>query len=221
MEPPPLPRSLRPLVLALSVVLLALAPAAFGKELTVEELRQTQSKLKTFDSLSVAFTQDYTKGLRGKTTTREGKALFDKSGRFKWMLETPVQEYKLYDGKYFYDYNPSAKSAQRYSPTGTQAYELKQIVDLVLNFDSLLRRYDLEKAEETGGLIKIDLKPKSEGELTGVHLDWSVADNYIPYLKMTFRNKAVIALTFKSPSRKAIPPSEFDLPKGVKATDSL
>lgn len=194
--------------------------AAFGKDLTVEELRVIQSKIKGSDSLTVDFVQTKVSGMRGKKTTREGKAQFVKPSNFRWMLETPTREYKIFDGKNLYDFDPVANTAARYSPTGPKQHELKQIVDLVLNFDTLLKRYDLVKASEEGDLVAIELKPKTPGDITGIDLKLSQKDALITYMKFTLSNGTQLIHDFKNANTKAIPAEVFELPKSVKVTDT-
>ncbi len=194
--------------------------SAFAKDLTVDELREIQSKIKSSDSLTVDFQQTKVSGLRGKKTSRDGKAQFVKPSNFKWMLETPNREYKIYDGKNLYDFDPVANTAARYSPTGPKQHELKQIVDLVLNFDTLLKRYDLVKASEDGGLVSIELKPKTPGDITSIDLKLSLKDSFITYMKFTLGNGTQLIHDFKNANTKAIPADVFDLPKGVKITDT-
>ncbi len=202
-------------------IILALAwGTASAKELSVDELRVIQSKMKATDSMSVDFVQTKYSKLRDKTSRREGRAIFSKPSSFKWMLEKPVQQYLVFDGKSFFEYNPGSNSAVRYSPTGPQSYDLKQIVDLVLNFDSLLKRYELKKAEQDGDLVKVELTPKTEGDVTGVELHLSQKDSYISFLKLTMKSTDYLAHDFKTPSRNKVKADAFTLPKTVKITDS-
>ncbi len=211
--------------LSLSFCLLAftlMAPVGLGKTITATELRDLQSKMQQSDSLSLDFTQTSFTALRGKSRQRRGRAQFAKSGKFLWMLETPVKEYKIYDGKNFYDYSPDSNSAVRYSQAGEHATELKQIVDLVLNFDSLLKKYDLIKAEDFGDTINVQIKPKDPAtELTQVELILDVKQSFISNLKFSLRNKNTLSHEFSKPTRTAIPDSTFTLPPSVKISDSL
>ena len=182
-----------------AVCLLAVSPAvAQAKDLNVEELRAFQAKMKSSDALTVDFVQTKYSGLRGKSTRREGKALFVKPNLFKWMLQTPSKEFKIYDGKSFYDFSPDTATAKRYAPNGAQAQELRQVIDLVLNVDTLLKRYDLVKAEEVGDLIKIRLSPKAPGDLVGIELHFAQKEEFISYLKMDLNNKNSLIHEFKN-----------------------
>ena len=205
-----------------AVCLLAATPAVVqAKDLSVEELRAFQAKMKSSDALTVDFVQTKYSGLRGKSTRREGRAVFVKPNLFKWMLQTPSKEFKIYDGKSFYDYSPDTATAKRYAPNGAQAQELRQVIDLVLNVDTLLKRYELVKAEEAGDLIKIQLRPKTPGDLVGIELHFAQKEEFISYLKMDLNNKNSLIHEFRNPSRAAIPASAFAMPAGVKITDSI
>lgn len=202
-------------------LIIALAPApVFAKVLTPEELRVVQSKMKSTDQLSVDFVQVSYKKLRNKETSRPGHAFFQKPNKFKWVLDKPVLQAMIYDGKDFFEYNPDSHSAMRFSPTGPRAYDLSQVVDLVLNFDSLLKRYDLLKAEQDGDNIKIQLKPKAAQDVTGVDMTFSVKESLITYLKMSMKGGNYLAHEFKNPQRGVLGGDAFKLPAGVKVTDS-
>ena len=108
-----------------AVCLLAVSPAvAQAKDLNVEELRAFQAKMKSSDALTVDFVQTKYSGLRGKSTRREGKALFVKPNLFKWMLQTPSKEFKIYDGKSFYDFSPDTATAKRRAASPESAFAL-------------------------------------------------------------------------------------------------
>lgn len=213
------------LTLALSTALMAvtlLPPASFAKTLTAPELRELQGKMQQSDALTLDFTQSSYTALRGKTRQRRGQAQLSKTGKFKWMLETPVKEYKIYDGSNFYDYSPDTHSAVRYAKAGEHATELKQIVDLVLNFDSLLEKYDLVKAETFDESVHVQLRPKNPAtDLVQVELILDLKKSYISSLKFDLKNKNTLTHEFSRPVREALPPSAFVLPDGVKITDSL
>lgn len=207
------------------VVALMMTPTfGFSADLSVDELKAKQLKLKTFDSLTLDFVQSRflpaSKGRKERTTKRNGRALFAKPDRFVWKLETPVKEYKIFDGKNFYDYVPDEKSAVKHRPTGTQSYELRQIVDLVLDFDSLLKRYDLQRAWQEGDDIKVTLKPKTDGGLSSIDLEFSEKKGHITFLKMTLDNKTELSHEFTNPVFAPIKDSEFNIPAGVKVSDS-
>lgn len=211
-------------LLRVTPILLSLvfgSPVGLGKELTATELKELQAKMQQSDALTVDFLQTSFTALRGKSRQRRGRAQFSKEGKFKWMLETPVKEYKIYDGTNFYDFSPDANSAVRYAQAGEHATELKQIVDLVLNLDSLLKKYDLLKAQTFEDTVHVQLRPKDAAtDLVLVELIMDLKRSYISSLKFDLRNKNTLTHEFSKPNREPLPPSTFVIPEGVKITDS-
>jgi len=207
----------------LSFILFSSALTSYATELTLEQLRAKQAKLKSFDDLTLDFVQTKFKpkqGRKGRTLTRMGQAVLKKPDRFIWKLETPSKEYNVYDGKNFYTYLPDEKSAVKFSITGPQSYQLRQIVDLVLNFEALLKRYDLAKAEQIGDDIKVVLTPKIVGEIVSIELGFSEKKSHIVFLKMMMSDNLVLSHDFSNPVFTKIPDATFVLPAGVKVTDS-
>jgi chaperone LolA len=205
---------------SLLCVLALTSSPLYAKALSVAELRQIQSTMKAYDSLTVDFVQSRYSDVRKKSSRREGRAQFAKPNLFRWMLETPKREYKIFDGKSFYDFDPETNTAKRYATSGEQSHELNQMIDLILNFDSLLKRYDVVTAEAVGDLIKIHLKPKAAGDVSGIELHFAQKEQFVSFLKMELRNKNALTHEFKNPSHAAIPETAFALPKGVKASDN-
>lgn len=202
------------------VFLIGLSTPSIAAEISLDQLRAKQAKLKSFDALTLDFVQLKKKPVQNRTLKRIGVAIFAKPDRFVWRLETPLKEYKIYDGKDYYDYSPDEKAAVKYRPTGPQSYQLRQIVDLVLNFDSLLKRYDLVKAEQDGDDIKVTLKPKTDGEVVSIELGFSEKKSHITFLNMILSNKTELSHEFTNPRFAPIKPNEFGIPAGVKITDS-
>jgi len=135
------------------------------------------------------------------------------------VLKKPLEE-KIFDGKYFYDYDPQTNSASRYQPNGPKAYALRQVVDLVLNFDSLLKRYELVSAKQEGDTVSVALKPKEASDLDSVELNLSEKNLLITSLKLNLKGGDSLAINFTNVDRKLLSADSFVLPKGVKVTDS-
>lgn len=209
----------RVLNILVSIVVFATATLVTAKDLTDEDLRAFQAKMKTISSLSVDFTQDSFSKLRGKTVKREGHAEFAAPNSFRWVLKKPLEE-KVFDGKYFYDYDPQSNSASRYQPNGPKAYALRQVVDLVLNFDSLLKRYELVSAKQEGDSVSVELKPKEASDLASVELHLSEKNLLITFLKLNLKGGDSLAIDFSNVDRRPLSNDAFTLPKGVKVTDS-
>lgn len=198
----------------------------FGTEasatpLKVSDLGRIQKSITKTESefLTVDFEQEK-KGLRDKTWTRKGQAQFAKSGKFVWTLLTPTKDVNLYDGKDFYKFDPETNSAVRYAPTGKHATELRQIIDLVLNFDTLLKHYDFVSGDEQDGTVQIDLRPKNaQMNLTAASLTVDKKLGYIGMLKLNLADKTSLTYHFKNPDRAKLKDDTFALAPGVKVKD--
>lgn len=188
-------------------------------QLNIDQVRALQSNIKETEHLSVDFVQTRFTALRGKTIKRDGKAQFSRPNLFRWRLENPTKEL-IFDGKAFFEFDPTTQSAAKYAASGANARELSQIVDLVLNFDSLLKRYDLVSAEDLGTQVKILLKPKNEQEIKAVELHYNKTSDFVSYVALELANGNKLTHEFASPQRKAISSKTYTLPEGVKVTDT-
>lgn len=207
---------LRSFLMALSLI--ATAPC-FGKDLSLEELKKAQDKVKAFENLTVDFEQSRV-DIRKKTQKSVGKAMFSKPDKFRWQLVKPHADEWIYDGKQLLNYKPEEKEATRYAATGNNAKGINQIVDVVMNMDALLKRYDVIKSTQEGSVVAVELKPKSEGDIKGMNLRLDVKAGYVSFLKLFYRDGNDSELTFNNPKKQPIPASTFVLPKGVKITDT-
>jgi hypothetical protein len=97
--------------------------------------------------------------------------------------------------------------------------EVKGIVDIVLDFDTLLKRYKMVKADQDGDIVTVMLEPKSTTALKTVEVRFSVKEAYITFLKMSFGANWQ-SHDFTNPSRAALPPGTFALPKDLKVQKS-
>lgn len=193
------------------------SPAA---TVTLDELRKIQGNVKNLNHLTVSFDQSQYRALRKRERTSSGRARFSKPDKFYWALENPMQDAWVYDGKQLYNYSADLKSAVKYNLSGPKARSVTKIVDLVMNLDSLLKRYDMVEARREGDVVKVELAPKTKSDVTAVDLHISESQNYISYIKLYFPGGNHTVLNFKSPNRSPIPASVYSLPKGVKITES-
>ena len=134
-------------------------------------------------------------------------------------MQSPVADQWIFNGQLLYNYNPATRSAVQYAPAGPKARQLNQIVDLVMNVDSLLKRYQVLQAVQDGSLVQ--LKPKSRQDIKKVDLHLDLKNDYISWLKLYFRNGNNTTLDFRQPKRGQLPASVFALPQGVQVTKGL
>lgn len=189
--------------------------------LSIEELRAIQSKMNTAQSLSVKFKQAAYKNLRGKTSHSSGYAHFLKPNMFRWVLETPKSEQWIYNGKDLYNFFPSRKEAILYGGVASKAKEIGELVDMILNFDSLQKKYEFNSITQKNNEIFISLTPKTQSDMTKAELVFDRAANYIKEIKLYFRGQNHTLFTFSDPDTKLLQTTLFQLPNEVKVSQGF
>lgn len=188
--------------------------------LVIEDLQRIQKSIQLSKFLKLDFEQISISGLRGHKTSRQGKAYFLSPDKFSWMLETPVKEYKIFDGSSFYDYSPDQAKAIRHAPQGKQVEQLLQIVDVVMKFDSLLKNYDLISAYRDR-LVYITLKPKKNSDIKEISLTLDEKTSTVTNVTMEMANKNRLIHEFKNPSKTPFSLNIFTIPPNVKISAGL
>ena len=75
-------------------------------------------------------------------------------------------------------------------------------------------------ATQEGEVVKIDLKPKNDQEISGVELRYDKKGDYVSYVRLDLANKNKLTHEFSSPVRTSISSDIYTLPRGVKVTDT-
>ena len=194
--------------------------AAFGDVLSTEELRGLQSKLKASDWLSVELTQTKTSPTRpNRPVKAKGSASFAKPDRFVWNVGDPINEQTIFDGKQLFKIRTKEKVGVRYNAEGSESQELRRIVDLVLNMDSLFDHYNVQRAEMKGDLVEIELTPKAANEVARVDLILDTKRNFISRLSLSLKTKMTLAIDFSAPRREPLGDSTFRVADGIRVTE--
>jgi outer membrane lipoprotein-sorting protein len=188
--------------------------------LSLEELQKIQKGIQLSKYLTLDFDQVSISGLRGHKTSRKGKAYFLSPDKFSWMLETPVREYKIFDGSAFYDYSPDQAKAIRHAPQGKQVEQLLQIVEVVMKFDSLLQNYHLVSAYRDN-FVYIKLKPKKNSEIKEISLVLDEKTATVTNVTLEMANKNKLIHEFKNPSKTPFSLSIFQIPPKVQISSGL
>jgi outer membrane lipoprotein-sorting protein len=200
----------------------AAQPQISDEALSTEELREVQSKMSSRQDLSVDFVQLRTSALRPtKPSKSSGKALFAKPARFRWEIEKPLADILLYDGKSLFSYKPGEKTATRFDAQGDRASEIKEVINFVLDFDSLLKRYQIVKSLRHGKDIILTLNPKQDGALSVIDINVDSKSFYVRSLKMSFTNKNTSEFQFSNPAPGVSGPSSFSVPASMKVIEGV
>jgi len=205
----------------LTMMLLAYSfSTVYADAISVEELKSIQSKFKAYDHLSVDFKQTKFVSIRPtRPIESSGSASFSKPGKFKWVTKTKSgEDVAMYDGQNLMQYK--GNTGNRYKSTGERSQELNRIVDLVLNFETLLQNYRPVRQERKGDLIELELEPKMQvGDLEKIQVKYDLKKNLLTYLKMNFKDKNSSIYEFSNPSTKSIDQATYTPPSTVKFFD--
>ena len=185
-----------------------------------EDLKKIQQNIQMSKYLKMDFEQTSVSGLRGHKSVRQGRAYFLSPDKFNWMLETPVKEYKIFDGVSFYDYSPESSRAIQHAPHGKQVEQLRQVVDVVMNFDSLLKNYQLISAHRNQ-LVFIKLKPLKSSDIKEISLTLDEKNATVTNVTMEMLNKNKLIHDFKNPSKTSFSLDVFKIPSNVKISKGL
>ena len=187
-------------------------------DLSTEEVQAIQKKIKDRDAMSVSFDQVVYRNLRKTTTTKAGRAFFIKPNKFRWELDN---DHWIFDGEKLFIYHPSQNEAVKYNSTGPRSKELRHIVDMVLNVNSLFSNYQIKKASQEKDILSVSLIPKKSEEISQAELEIDLKLHYVRSIQLNLKgdNKT----TFKFSHVKSIPKSDqiLALPKTTKISEAL
>ena len=204
------------------LVEVAAAEKFVEEALSTEELRDVQSKLSSRKNLRVDFLQLRTSALRPKKPSKSsGKAIFAKPARFRWEIEKPQADILIFDGKNLYSFKPTDKAATRFSTQGERTSEIKEVIDFVMDFDSLLKRYQIVKSVRLNKDIILTLNPKQPGAVSVIDINVDNKNYYVRSLKMSFANKNTSEFIFSNPSSEDMPGTSFEVPSSMKIVEGV
>lgn len=187
--------------------------------LSTGELRDLQQKMKSATQLSVEFSQIKTTSIRPDVPSKSsGKAVFAKPNKFRWEIGKTTL---VFDGSDLYSLNSVDKSASKFGAASDRFQEIQEVIDLVLDFDSLLKKYDLVDSSKVGEVVKLQLKPKKPGAIKEVEVLVDASSATFQAVTMVFGNKNKSAFVFSNVDRSVVPASVFVVPKDFKVSDAL
>lgn len=189
-------------------------------KVSIPELRKMQMKLQDYRFLSLNFEQTVYKNLRKKTVKNNGQVYFKKPSSFHWKFSQEDKEEWIFDGTTLLNYFPSKSYAYRYKATAAIGKNLREVVSMVLDFDALLKRYDVDSSSREKKLVVLGLLPKISGEITKVQLTLDVEKNYLKEVKLDFEGGNYSIFAFSNPKRVEVKDS-FSVSPKVKITDPI
>lgn len=207
----------------LKIFLLAIqCTFVFAKEVNINDLTSIQNNMKNFSQLKLSFQQTIYKDLRKKTRTGNGHAFFKKPNKIRWVIEKPKNEEWVYNGTELYHVIPQSKEAIKYSNIIGQGKELEEIIDMVLNFESLLKKYNLLSAvEKTPDTIQISISPKENREIQSAEVTLNKKTNTVESIKLLYRGNNHTTYVFSNYDFSAIDANNFIISKEIKISSGI
>lgn len=196
---------------------------SFGKDVPKEKIAAVQNELKKNTYLTVDFEIDTFSALRQKHRISKGLAYFQKPGSFRWVYKEPHNTELIYDGNSLLSYIPNENRADRLRVSSGHGDDIRQIVNMVMNLEELLKRYDLEKAEMDDNYLNLVIAPKSNKkvDIYKGHLTIDTKNNFIEVVKLYTDKDNYKKYEFQNPRRNKIDPKIFALDSKVKVTDLI
>lgn len=125
----------------------------------VEKFKSLQSQVGTISYLSLDYTLSKKRKLRNKVVKSKGRAYFAQPSRFRWIKNNSEI---IFDGENIFNYSPKENSATQLNLGKGEGGQIKQLVNLILNFDQLLGVYDITEYKEDKSGISAKLIPKEK-----------------------------------------------------------
>ncbi len=188
--------------------------------ISIDELKKMQVKLQESSFLSLNFEQEIYKKLRKKTVKNKGQVYFKKPSSFRWKFQQAEREEWIYNGHTLLHYFPKKSYAYRYKADAENGKNMKEIVNIILDFESLLRRYEVNSSSREKNQVFIGLLPKDSSEIVAIQIELNLEKNFIEKIKLNYEGGNHSLFTFSDPQRKELKES-FNVPDKVKITDPI
>jgi outer membrane lipoprotein-sorting protein len=202
---------------------LASRPAYPADTLSKQDLKDLQTKMSQRQDLALSFEQVRVSNLRpNKPSVSKGHALFQKPAKFRWETITPKPDVVAFDGVNLVNFKPGDMTATRYKADGDRAKEIREVIDFVMDFDSLLKRYKIVSSTKSASGIVLKMSPSvKDSAITSLDISLDAKEALVTGVKMTFQNKNTTEFRFSAPTFTQADRQMFGAPAGVKIIDGL
>ncbi len=186
-----------------------------------KELKNYQEKLQRRTDLTVAFIQTTYKDLRKNTLQSRGMASFHRPNQFRWSTQKPIalEEEWIFTGSELFSHKK--QTFTRYKISGSIGREIQQVVDMVINFDQLIKKYTLKRITKENHLVTIILIPHAISDLQAASLQLDVQKNFISQVRLDFVGNNHTTFDFSQPDERTLAPEIFLIPKGTVVKEAL
>ena len=205
----------------LAIFSLSSALNAAPTEVSLVELKKIQEKLQAMNTFSSDFTQTQYRVLRKREVKSTGNATFGRPNLFRWVLKEPNHLEIFYNGSELIQYEPAEKLALRLSTTNEKRKQLEDITAATVNLSVLLDRYREDSAIRDNGMVYLKLSPRSESEISGIHIVIDVTQYFVQEVKLLFKDGQSNTIVFSTPKAVTADSALFAFipPKDVKINE--
>lgn len=150
-------RVFRSVCLALLLTtLLSTAAEAAGMNGVVEKL---QKKYESISSIEASFTQDVFTASLNRSEVNEGRVLFKKPGKWKWLYNDPARGVFTSNGRKVWLFEPDLNQVIE---KDVDASSTGITTDFLTGVGNLSRDFDIKLSEERPGSWLLELTPRTE-----------------------------------------------------------
>ena len=203
--------------------LFALFFSSLSSGMTMDELKSLAGKIKSHEYLSLDFTQQAYRAIRDRTSTIKGVAQFKAPAKFRWNIVHPLKDEWRYNGASLFHVVPEQNILAECGPEDGKGKELREIIQIVTDFNMLIQKYDISKAEKKKNLVYLTLKPRSPVGIDYLTVEYHTEKRHVTNLGIYFDKERSTAkqnysiFNFTNPRSESIPEALFTKPKGKKA----
>ena len=192
-----------------------------AKPVSIDELKKIQSNLKSFNTLSVNFTQKRFIATQPKLPRSAMGTLKISQPMFRYTIKKKPSVEWIYDGTNLFQYYPEQNEALKFPANKGLTGEIEEIVEIFLNSNVLFEKYSVVKSDLNKEELFLKLKPKKESETTEIDINMDTGKNIIKNMVLYFKDKNKTEFVFNNPSKEQIKSGVFSLDKSVKIKDAL
>jgi hypothetical protein len=200
------------------------------KDLTLNEVSSyAESINSTAKAMTINFQEELYRDARKVTLFKTGYAYFIKPDMFRWEVSPAKQnnakEVWIFDGKDLFQHNTKEKYATRYSSKLGKNQQLRELVDIIINFKALLSKYRFDGAKKEDELIHVKLTPKQKSEIVFLEITLQTTDKnkkiFMQGLTLHFEDKNRTHFKFEPPQESKEDKNRLSLGKDIKITNAF
>jgi outer membrane lipoprotein-sorting protein len=178
------------------------------------ELEKEHAKLfSSVQTIEMDFVQTMYRSLRKNKIERRGHAIFAKPSNFFWSFhdKNNMKENFYYNGKKLSHYIQKDNTVTHYPTHSPVSQDLEQVVELVLDAQTLFKRYDATNVKTGPEFTEVTLVPKGAHHtpIKSIDVKVSATKKYIQEVKINYEEGNYTHFSFLNPKVGPVKPETF------------